>query len=117
MNLSGDIKSRVVLEGMIRPLNIKIEADMSPVAELEAELSEGGKIGGSLSAVGSMSGSLSNPIEISVSDYDGPYEFTPSLDTQRINIGHKTADHDIIISPIPHNYGLITWDGQKLTVS
>ena len=116
MGLTGDIESRAVLQGELNALN-RIDAEMSPVAELEGELSDGVRIEGDLSVVCGLSGALSNPVEMSVSDYEGPYLFTPSMEAQRIDIGHKTAAQDIIISPIPSNYGLITWNGATLTVS
>ena len=50
-------------------------------------------------------------------EYEGPYEFTPSGETQTVEISLKTATQDITINPIPSNYGLITWDGSVLTVS
>lgn len=53
----------------------------------------------------------------SVIPYTGDYEFTPTDATQTIPISGKTASMDIIINPIPSNYGLITWDGSTLTVS
>lgn len=49
--------------------------------------------------------------------YDGPYEFTPTQETQIVAIELKTATQDITINPIPSNYGLIAWDGSVLTVS
>jgi hypothetical protein len=49
--------------------------------------------------------------------YTGRYTFTPSVETQTVPIGGKTASRDIIINPIPDNYGLITWNGAILTVS
>ena len=49
--------------------------------------------------------------------YDGDYEFTPTLEEQTIMIADKTATADIIINPIPSNYGLITWNGSTITVS
>ena len=49
--------------------------------------------------------------------YEGEYEFTPSAETQTIPTNGKTATGDIIINPIPRNYGLITWNGTTLTVS
>lgn len=49
--------------------------------------------------------------------FDGPYEFTPSASAQTIAIEEKMGRSDIIINPIPNNYGLITWDGSTLTVS
>lgn len=49
--------------------------------------------------------------------YDGDYEFTPSAETQVIYTKDKTPTDNIIINPIPNNYGLITWNGVTLTVS
>lgn len=49
--------------------------------------------------------------------YDGPYEFTPSGETQVISIEGRRASQDIVIDPVPSNYGLIAWNGAVLTVS
>ena len=49
--------------------------------------------------------------------YDGPIEITPSPETQILNTAGKTVLEDITVKPIPSNYGLITWDGTKITVS
>lgn len=49
--------------------------------------------------------------------FTGEYVVTPSTDVQTIQIGGKTAKQNIIVNPIPSNYGLITWDGSTLTVS
>lgn len=57
-------------------------------------------------------------VYVSIADYyEGPYEFTPTQSTQTIAIEGKTATEDIVINPIPSNYGLITWNGSTLTVS
>lgn len=55
--------------------------------------------------------------ERTVDVYEGTYEFTPTDATQTIAIENKRATQNIIINPIPQNYGLITWDGATLTVS
>lgn len=52
-----------------------------------------------------------------IPEYDGPYEFTPSDDEQIIPILDKLATADIVINPIPSNYGKIGWNGAYLTVS
>ena len=44
--------------------------------------------------------------------YEGAYEFTPTE-----QIAGKTASRDINIAAIPQNYGRLTWQGNKLTVS
>lgn len=49
--------------------------------------------------------------------YDGAYEVTPSRQTQVLPTALKTLSHNIVVNPIPSNYGLITWNGNKLTVS
>lgn len=49
--------------------------------------------------------------------YEGPYSFTPSSEAQVISIEGKKAEQNIVISPIPSNYGLIAWNGAVLTVS
>ena len=54
---------------------------------------------------------------IDAESYDGPYRYTPTMEEQTIPINNKRATHDIVIDPIPSNYGLITWNGSVLTVS
>lgn len=49
--------------------------------------------------------------------YDGPVEITPSGDEQILETTQKTTMSDIVIKPIPNNYGLISWDGSTITVS
>ena len=49
--------------------------------------------------------------------YTGEYEFIPSGEQQTIQINGRMAERDITIKPIPHNYGLVTWNGAFLTVS
>ena len=49
--------------------------------------------------------------------YQGGYEFTPTQETQTVQTADKVLLENIIIHPIPQNYGLITWNGAILTVS
>ena len=49
--------------------------------------------------------------------YDGITEITPSRDTQILQTSNKTLTRNIVVNPIPSNYGLITWNGSVLTVS
>ena len=49
--------------------------------------------------------------------YSGSYDITPSGAAQVVHIDGLRAAHDIIIEPIPSNYGLITWNGSVITVS
>lgn len=50
-------------------------------------------------------------------DYEGAYEFTPTESTQTVQIEGKKATQDIVINPIPTNYGRITWNGSFIKVS
>lgn len=49
--------------------------------------------------------------------YDGPYEVTPTNQAQTLLTAAKALTGNVIINPIPSNYGLITWNGSTLTVS
>lgn len=49
--------------------------------------------------------------------YQGSYEITPTSETQVLHMVGMTASSDLVIEPIPSNYGLITWDGSVITVS
>ena len=49
--------------------------------------------------------------------YEGPYEVTPTQETQVLRTAQKVSSRNIVVNPIPSNYGLITWDGSVLTVS
>ena len=51
------------------------------------------------------------------SPYEGPIEFTPTSEEQVIETAGKSVAENIIIHPIPSNYGLITYNGAFITVS
>lgn len=51
------------------------------------------------------------------SEYTGAYEVTPSSETQVLPTANRIAHQNIVVNPIPSNYGLITWNGSTLTVS
>ena len=50
-------------------------------------------------------------------EYEGPYEATPTRETQVFATERKLMVREFTVNPIPSNYGLITWNGQTLTVS
>ena len=56
-------------------------------------------------------------IPIYPSAYTRAYEVTPSQETQTLPTQGLMMSHDVVINPIPSNYGLITWNGSTLTVS
>ena len=49
--------------------------------------------------------------------YSGQTEVTPSEETQTLQTANRTVLQNIVVNPIPSNYGLITWNGSTLTVS
>ena len=75
----------------------------------------GGNMTGALSG-GKLSGKLTIPERIGT-PYTGEYEFTPTQSTQIVPTENKILAENIVINPIPSNYGLITWNGSFLTVS
>ena len=90
---------------------------MHVYGELIGKLKGSGTISGFLNAQKGISGTLTIPSAVGIDPYSGPYEFTPTQQSQTIEIADKKALDNIIINPIPQNYGLITWNGSTLTVS
>lgn len=50
-------------------------------------------------------------------DYMGPYEVTPSEYEQVLLTEDKRMTANVVVHPIPSNWGRITWNGSYLTVS
>lgn len=69
--------------------------------------------GGERHATISVTGSGAVPVP----KYTGPYEFTPTAEEQVAHTARKMATEDIIIHPIPKNYGLVTYNGSIITIS
>lgn len=89
---------------------------MSEAPLLIGTLQAQGQITGTVQPRGQISGSLSFG-SFTPEEYEGPYTVTPSASAQTLAIENKLATADIVIAPIPNNYGLITWNGSTLTVS
>lgn len=49
--------------------------------------------------------------------YEGPYEITPTEEMQTFSTTFRSTTQNIVVNPIPSNYGLISWNGSTLTVS
>lgn len=65
----------------------------------------------------SLSFKVDQGIPIYPDPYEGPYRVTPGEEAQTLETAERTVMENIIIEPIPSNYGLITWNGSTLTVS
>lgn len=83
---------------------------------LKGKLSQTGSLKGKLQARGSLRGKLSFASG-EYPHYHGATEVTPTNYTQVLYTGGNVVADNIIINPIPHNYGLITWNGAYITVS
>lgn len=84
---------------------------------LEGILSGIGSVTAELVGTATMQADLTVPPSGQTNPFQGDYEYTPSGETQTIEIEGLRATRNIIINPIPNNYGLITWNGSTLTVS
>lgn len=49
--------------------------------------------------------------------YTGSYEVTPSSTEQVLGTELRTMSRNLVVKPIPSNYGLITYNGSIITVS
>ena len=56
-------------------------------------------------------------IPIYPTPYTGETSITPTESEQVLETSGLMMTNNVTIAPIPNNYGLITWDGTKITVS
>ena len=63
------------------------------------------------------SGIVTKVIGQDLPTYTGVTEVTPTTAEQVLDTSNKVVTRNIVINPIPSNYGLITWNGSILTVS
>jgi hypothetical protein len=56
-------------------------------------------------------------VDYGTDPYEGPYEVTPGQEAQVLETKGLRMTGDLIINPIPSNYGRITWDGSRLKIS
>lgn len=61
--------------------------------------------------------SIGEVIHLGGEQYTGSYEWTPSRARQIIPISGKQASANIVINPIPNNYGLVTYNGSTITIT
>lgn len=94
-----------------------MEGTIRPIPTHTGVLREVPTLKGTLRVTPTLTGNLTIPAYIDVDIYDGPTEITPSREVQFLSTKQKTILDDIVINPIPSNYGLITWNGSTLTIS
>lgn len=87
--------------------DLRLSGSLTPVAGL----------GGRLSGASVLSGKIGIPERVTPPQYTGPTTVTPTQEQQILRTQDFFLTEDIVIDPIPNNYGLITWNGSVLTVS
>ena len=94
----------------------QLNGALSSAGELTCVLSIESGLSGGLSTDGTLKGVLSAATgETPV--YHGPYELEPTTEIQTVHVAGTVMQEDLIIDPIPSNYGRIGWNGAILTVS
>lgn len=88
-----------------------------PVGPVRGQLQTDGSLHGRLSGSGTVSGGLSIGTAGSAPLYEGPYEVTPTRETQTLLTADKQCFTNIVVNPIPPEYGLVTYDGSVMTIS
>lgn len=56
-------------------------------------------------------------VKFEYNKYTGAYDIVPTNEAQVLETNGRLMTSDVIVEPIPSNYGLITWNGTILTVS
>lgn len=121
--LRGDVLQTAVIEGTISnggsvsgamASTATLQGNVLQPAVIEATISDGGSISGAMASIATLQGNVNKSTP---ANYTGEYEVTPSDEMQTLPTTDKMLGHDIVVNPIPSNYGKITWDGHTLTVS
>ena len=60
---------------------------------------------------------VGSAVVVTAGAYQGEYEVTPSLEETVLITRGKIMTQNVVVNPIPSNYGLITWNGAFLKVS
>ena len=89
---------------------------LSPIPTLKGSLSSEDNIKGALSSGDRLIGGISKLVSY-YDYYTGEYNVIPNSRTQTLETANRYLTQNVIINPIPSNYGLVTWNGQCLTIS
>lgn len=73
--------------------------------------------GGEISLSSCMDGDVGAFMPVYPESYTGDLVVTPTRETQTLYTEHLTMPGNVIVNPIPPQYGLITYNGSVLTVS
>lgn len=56
-------------------------------------------------------------ITVGADPYKGEYVITPSREQQVLQTKHLSMSENVVIKPIPQNYGMISYNGFELTIT
>ena len=115
MHVKGVIASGVLTASVTPEMQIKgsVNSGQTISGVVSPELS----VSAQISARPEIVGQLTIPSAVGVDPYEGEYEVTPNRAAQVLTTSGKYLQKNIVVNPIPNNYGLITWNGTTLTVS
>lgn len=89
-------------------VNVDVDAGLIVQSDAEAEITQ---------CLDGEFGIITKVNEGAYPEYTGATVITPTRATQTLETANKSLRTNIVINPIPQNYGLITWNGSNLTVS
>ena len=94
---------------------IDIDTDVDTI-DIDCEIEN--RLDGDCELVDRLDGIVEKVVQIASGNaYSGAYEVTPTTETIKLSTYQKLMKADVVVNPIPSNYGLITWTGAVLTVT
>lgn len=121
--LSGNVNGTSNLVGTINCTGC-LNGSINGTSILVGTINCDGCLSGNVNGTSNIVGKVSRTAEITgrldlynPPTYHGGYEITPSEETQTLSTHGKLLESDVVVNPIPNNYGLITWNGSVITVS
>ena len=87
--------------------------------KLQGKLTAIGTLKGSLTATGGLKGTLTGGISRlePLPYYEGECQITPTTEAVTLNTANLSMAQNIVVNPIPSNYGRIDYNGGYITVS
>lgn len=114
--IDGEAKLLNVIDGTLELIEVTDGELEVFIVDGEAELLT--VTDGDINLISAVDGEVIEVYKVSQNDYYyGEYEFTPTANTQVVDCENLTMTRNVVINPIPSNYGLITWNGSFLRVS
>lgn len=117
MRISADVNLTAIFDGDATTATQR-EGTLGQAVTLDADLNMGTGLNGDATVAERLDGEYGSYHRvITGEEYTGQTDITPTRERQVLSTQGKAVNTNIIIEPIPQNYGLITWDGTRLMVS